>query len=288
MQARPILKSLNTSRTGTVYPPHFNPFSKVNTQLPDVSLLSPFTELTSLRMPNSALHHHTLTSTSGEYTRDVWFLPGPSEIAHPLCVFLDAEFYLQRMEGAAILSELMSRRSIPPCACLFVSNHSAEARHYDYTWNDPFAKFIAQDVVAWARNRISTIEGSENLIGGLSLSGLAAAHLALTFPDVFSAALCQSGSFWWLHERGISFPPTVGRFWISVGDGETEADVTHPPTGLYQAISQIEGVQLAADRLKASGGTIKFNTYTGGHSIEPWREELPTAMEWLMSGQATE
>lgn len=40
-----------------------------------------------------------------DYTRAIWFAAGPKETAHPLCVFLDGEYYLERVGALAILEE---------------------------------------------------------------------------------------------------------------------------------------------------------------------------------------
>ena len=121
------------------------------------------------------------------------------------------------------------------------------------------------------------------MICGLSLSGLQAAFTACRHPDVFSLALCQSGSFWWLADNEILWPATNARFWLSVGDKETATNVSHPPTGLFQGISQIAGVETAAQRLSALGGGVRCHRYAGGHAAAPWREELGPALQWLLA-----
>src|SRR5262245_18068574 len=118
--------------------------------------------------------------------------------------------------------------------CLFVSNASHNARHEDYAWNPHYGRFIAEDARAWAAQRGANISEQKNVICGLSLGGLAAAHIAMDHPKVFSRALCQSGSFWWLMDHPAPLRQTRGRFWLSVGSEETERGVSHPPTGLFQ------------------------------------------------------
>ncbi len=235
------------------------------------------------------LESHIIRSRSGEYTRDGWFLPGAAEQDHPLCVFLDAEHYLRDMNSLPVLVELMDRGLIPQVSCLFISHVSGAARHEDYLCNDRYSEFIAEDVVAWARKNHPGIQASGNVICGLSLSGLAGAYIALRYPQVFSFSLCQSGSFWWrmnyLADTFRNFGRTKTRFWMSVGNEETAVGVSHPPTGLYQDVSQIEGVETAAGTLESMGATVRYNLYTGGHAIAPWREELPVALHWLFGAE---
>jgi S-formylglutathione hydrolase FrmB len=75
---------------------------------------------------------------------------------------------------------------------------------------------------------------------------------------------------------------TSARFWLSVGAQETETGVSHPPTGLFQRVSQIEGVEAAARSFASRGGTVHYNRYPGGHAFPSWREELAPALRWLV------
>jgi predicted alpha/beta superfamily hydrolase len=61
----------------------------------------------------------------------------------------------------------------------------------------------------------------------------AAAFITLRRPAVFSNALCQSGSFWWLADHHVDLPATHARFWLSVGSEETDTQISHPPTGCF-------------------------------------------------------
>lgn len=228
---------------------------------------------------------HELTSADGEYTRDVWFISGPEDRPHRLCVFLDGEHYLRDMKVLPVMEELFATEALPAMTCVFVSHVSGEARHYDYTCNDRYSRFIAEDVVAWASGE-ANLQAKDHLICGLSLSGLASAYLAFRYPAVFSDALCQSGSFWWLADHDKALAHTTARFWMSVGDQETAAGETHPPTGLHQRVSQIEGVRSAAQCFESLGGTVRVSLYAGGHAVAPWLAELPEAMRWLVRSQA--
>jgi len=226
---------------------------------------------------------HSITSASGEFTRTLWLVPGPTDQAHPLCVFLDAEIYLGNMKALPVLEELMSSGAIPPMTCVFVSHVNMEARHANFTCHDGYTQFIAEDVVRWAKAQNAKIQESDHVICGVSLSGLASAYAVLKYPTVFSRALCQSGSFWWLKDKQVNWPRTNGKFWLSVGDKETAKDLTHAPSGLYQAITQIEGVENGVRLLESLGATVKYSLHPGVHSTTPWREELPSALTWLLN-----
>jgi enterochelin esterase family protein len=221
-------------------------------------------------------------SIAGAYQRTAWFYPAPTTEPHRLAIFLDAEHYLRDLDAAPIISGLQERGDVPPLSLVFVSQVNSRSRHVDYVCNERYADFIAREVVEWARSQCP-LQEADHLISGLSLSGLQAAFTTCRHPGVFSRALCQSGSFWWLAGKDIPFAPTTARFWLSVGDEETATHVSHPPTGLYQEISQIAGVDAAAQRLQELGGAVKSHLYAGGHAAAPWAKELEPALRWLFS-----
>jgi iron(III)-enterobactin esterase len=228
---------------------------------------------------------HEIRSTCGRYERQVWFAPSRTDGPHELAVFLDGEFYLHDIDCLPVI-----REHAPSLTCAFVSFRDAETRHTDYTCSAQYSRFIAEDLVAWAKQRDGNITGHEHLICGLSLSGLAAAYTAQQHPSAFAAALCQSGSFWLLADHEMSLPTTSARFWLSVGTQETETNVTHPPTGIVQRVSQIEGVESAARSLASRGAKVHYNLYSGGHTFVAWRDELAPALRWLAGshGELTE
>lgn len=223
------------------------------------------------------------------FTRKVWFVSGPKDIKHPLCVLLDGEFYMGEVDVLPLLEDLMSRGDIPHMSYAIVSNNGNQSRHDDYTCNDKFSSFIAEDLVSWARNQVSTVNDRGNVICGLSLSGLASAHIALTYPKVFSYSLCQSGSFWFKRNYFSSlvaeYAPVESRFWLSVGDKEVDEDVRHPPSNMHQEFSQIAGVQSALKALEESSATVNYHQYSGGHELGPWHDELGDALAWLLSSK---
>lgn len=222
----------------------------------------------------------------GGYARTVWFSAGPKESHHPLCVFLDGDHYLESVRARSLLADGIARDHIPRISFAFVSHNDAAARHEDYTCNDGYARFVAEDLLCWAKNRLSSISTEGNVVCGLSLSGLASAYIALTFPHVFSSSLCQSGSFWWSNQQFVALArehsPITPRYWLSVGEEETEKDVSHPPTDMYQGISQIAGVQSAVEGLKAGGAEVRYHLFSGGHEFGPWGDELCDALQWLV------
>ncbi|MBN9503674.1 MAG: hypothetical protein BGO01_04885 [Armatimonadetes bacterium 55-13] len=218
----------------------------------------------------------TIRDQAGGYERKAWRLTSPLPNPNHFCVFLDAEFYLDRIDVAPLLVQLQEDGTIPPVNCLFISHQDATARQHDFLCRDDYAQFVLQNAIGPEPNKV---------ICGLSLSALAACHIALSHPQVFLSALCQSPSCWWndewLTKHIPKGPATANRIWISVGDQETEAGVSHPPTGLRQEISQLDSVQRCAEALNQHGHLVNLHVFAGGHALEPWMAELPLAFRWL-------
>jgi enterochelin esterase family protein len=232
------------------------------------------------------LEDHTIVDPASGYSRTVHLLRGPANQPHRLCLFLDGELYLEKLEVLPVLRDLLDRQALPSVTFAFIDHLNMKAREQDYTGNDQFGGFIVEKVVPWLQQEIPSLQPGHHLIGGLSLSGLASAWLALQYPGHFRYCLSQSGSFWWNDEwfaKMASQPmvsqhqPLTNRFWLSVGDEETEVD--EPPE-----VSQIEGVKNARRVLETLGATVHYHEYHGGHDLKYWRAELNEALAWLLAG----
>lgn len=202
-------------------------------------------------------------------------------------IFLDGELYLERVRALEVLRDTRIADAISPYVAIFISNGGAAARHKDFVCCPTYASFIAEDVVDPLRHDFSSVR--QFVLLGLSLSGLAAAHAATRYPNVFSSVICQSPSFWWQRGHFAAELPAVERplseFWISVGDQENESGISHPPSGLLQEMTQIAGCASAVAALRAKGYPVRIRTYHGGHDPDCWREDLELALAWVFRSQ---
>jgi enterochelin esterase family protein len=219
--------------------------------------------------------------------RKVW-MSSPELIAPQRAIlFLDGELYIERVNAPQVVRRLQAAHSLPPVLCIYVSCHGAAARHADFTCNMAYADFVAHDVIAWLTHRFPDL--NQFVLAGLSLSGLAAASLAIQFPKVFRNVICQSPSFWWKQEQFRSMLPraqgTEPEFWISVGDRELDTNVIHPPTGLLQQATQVESCERTCDALRSLGYRASLRTFSGGHDPICWREDLMLALPWAWRTQ---
>lgn len=232
------------------------------------------------------LEEHVVECPDTGYSRLVRLQRGPEDQPHRLSLFLDGEHYWRDMSFIPLLDSMRDCGEIPAMTIATVGHVSALDRHLDYAGNEAYLRFIGQRLVPWLVGEVDGLKSGGHLIAGLSLSGLAAVNLAIRFPHLFRSCLSQSGSHWWEtegFEREVeSLESVEGRFWFSVGDEETEVEVRHPPTGLHQGISQIEGVERAAAVVRDGGGTVRVNQFQGGHSLVAWKDELPAAIAWLI------
>ncbi|RBP47709.1 enterochelin esterase-like enzyme [Roseimicrobium gellanilyticum] len=231
---------------------------------------------------------HLISDASGAYSRKVWLMAAPEKLpATRLGVFLDGEYYVNHMNAPGMIGSLQQGEMILPMACVFVSHVDGAARHRDLTCNPEYAAFIARDVVGWARRRLPELAKGGHLIAGPSLGGLASAFTAVQYPQVFARCLSQSGSFWWKEEwlakHLHQMPHAQSKFWLSVGDRETAFGVSHPPTGLRQEVTQIAACERFAKALATQNHRVLYRVFEGGHELSPWKDELPNALQWLLS-----
>ncbi len=117
---------------------------------------------------------HSVISNDGAYTREVWLLRSHAGSPHRLAVFLDGEHYIRGLDAVPLIHDLLEAGTIPPTTCVFVSHVDGAARHSDYLCNSAYARFITDDILSWARGQDVWLQPGGHLIGGLSLSSLAA------------------------------------------------------------------------------------------------------------------
>ncbi len=227
-----------------------------------------------------------ITSSMLPPPRKVWLqhaqTPDPSDCV----IFLDAEIYIENVKAFDILRDLQTSGRLASATCIYLSHLDAAARHFDFTCNETYSRFLATELLRAIEQNVGCHK--RYFLCGLSLSGLAAIFTALRHPKVFSGVLSQSPSAWWngewLSNSLAGIEPGPARLWISVGDGETEEDITHAPSGLYQKASQLHSVRRLARELETYRcfKRIQLAEFHGGHDTACWAAELPDALEWLM------
>lgn len=219
--------------------------------------------------------------------------------SYDLLVLLDGTAYQSMIPVPTILDNLISAKQIDPTIAVFVDNASVEGRAADMYPNRAFTEFVTTQLMSRIRSQYAvTQDPTKVLIGGFSLGGLAATHIAWRHPEIFGAVLSQSGSFWWSEsaiEAGRGEPiltegplldPRIESFELVrlIANAPRSAIRLYLEAGLY------EGDLLTANRfmrevLSAKGYDFRYKEFPGGHDPSFWRESFA---EGLLSLAARE
>jgi enterochelin esterase-like enzyme len=231
-----------------------------------------------LKITESIIHSPLLGNE-----RRVWLqVPPDDQSTAGICILLDGEYYVERMDAPAVIDELQRSPTVPPFAVAYVSHVDHATRSKESTCNNRFARFAAEELAPWVNRQCGpSAENLPTILGGLSLTGLAAAHAVLRSPDRFSGVLCQSAAFWWSDQRLVNeyqmHSPRTVRFRISCGSRETTEYVEHGPD-LIQRTSQVASNRAMRDVLRNNGCEVSYAEFPGGHDIASWRTDLPESL----------
>ncbi len=187
----------------------------------------------------------------------------------PLLVVYDGTDYLRRARIAAIVDNLIAAKRIQPLAMALIAN-GRQARFVEYACSDATLGLLTQHVLPLAKNEIPLQqEGTgKHAVLGASMGGLQAVYTALRLPQIFGAAISQSGAFtirgqdFVLHDLVQYLPRRPIRLWLDAGRLEF----------LLEANRHFKA------HLEAHGYALTYREYNGGHNYTAWRNELPTAL----------
>jgi enterochelin esterase-like enzyme len=217
--------------------------------------------------------------------RLIWVRPprDPSSAQH-VSIFLDGELYRDRVGANSVIDSLQD--DIADSWFVFVSMESVEARWLECACYQPFARFVAEELLPWLSTQHQELLRVRNrTLIGVSYSGLAAAFLAKECRGIFQRVISQSGSFWWndcwLAEQYRSSARVPTDFYLDVGAHELAENVRHREDVL-QVVSQIEGVRSFRDVLRLKGHAVRYVEFEGGHDFTAWRQALPGALQWAL------
>jgi enterochelin esterase-like enzyme len=184
--------------------------------------------------------------------------------------------------GHVILDNLIAGKKIGPVVAVFVE--SGDTRDRDLGCHQPFATFVAEELVPWVRERYRVSKDPKRAtLAGFSRGGLGAAYCAFRHPDVFGNVLALSGAFWWYPEAdedGRKKPP------VRAIDRETgwltRQFAANPPVPVrfYLEAGRFEvglggGIRTDTRRLRdvleAKGLTVIYREPVGDHDYAVWR-----------------
>jgi enterochelin esterase-like enzyme len=118
----------------------------------------------------------------------------PQAGPYDLLVMFDAELYTT-IDLPVTLDNLIAGRRIRPTVAVLIHNSAPYDRRRDLSCRDPFADFVATELVQWVRRnyRVSA-DPRRAVIGGTSMGGLMACYMGLRYSRLFGNVLSQSGS----------------------------------------------------------------------------------------------
>ena len=237
-------------------------------------------------IPRGWIHARSLHSEILDSDRPVrvYTPPGYEESRGPyrLLLVLDGTIYLSMIPTHRILDNLLSEERIAPLVTVFID---AVDREVEFACHEPFADFVARELVPWVREQFAvSSDPVDAIVAGASASGVAAAHIGLRHSDVFGNVLVQSGGFSfgpgmnffvpsrfqtfepeWLTSQFAAEEKLPLRFYLDVGlleDG-------HPtPTNFLPATRRLREV------LDHKGYEVHYQEFNGDHDFVNWRGTL--------------
>jgi enterochelin esterase-like enzyme len=166
-----------------------------------------------------------------------------------------------------------------------VNYPTQNARDRELLGNQDFADAVRMELIPWVRKQyhVST-DPAQNVIGGLSAGGLAAAYIGLRHSDTFGKVLVQSGAFWWAPTRDQE-PNWLARQYLSSPRKRLKFFME---AGLFENDIRGGGGQILEmsrhlrDVLLAKGYGVTYQEFPGGHDYLSWRESLADGLIALL------
>ena len=203
-----------------------------------------------------------------------------------ILIVFDGQAYHELIPLPAILDNLITQAQIPPTVAIGIPNPSHEIRQRDLHCYDPFADFIAKELIPWARKNYNISSDPRHaVVAGSSAGGLTAAFCAFRYPKVFGNVLSQSGSFWYAPGQSDSLPDYLQeRGWLTRQFVSTRRLPLHfyIETGRFESQAQVLDHHRIRDVLEAKGYPVVYREYNGGHDYFNWRGTLEDAVIGLL------
>src|SRR5256885_2910958 len=90
--------------------------------------------------------------------RKIWVQPALAGQVADCLIFLDAEFYIERVQAPTIVADLQKVGTLPPVTSIYLSHVDIMTRASDFTCNHVFASFVATDLCGWIEQTVGHFE----------------------------------------------------------------------------------------------------------------------------------
>lgn len=253
-------------------------------------------------LPAGQLQRHVVHSNILGNAREVWLYrpPGwraqaPAREQNLLLVF-DAHAYTRAVPTPRILRNLQADGLLARTAAIIVANPDGAARARELPPNPEFARFLAQELMPWAQSQGVAADPAHTVVAGSSYGGLAAAYVALKYPQWWGNVLSLSGSFWWgeaeRSDRGSERPQAhaepnwMARLYASTPRQDLQF---YLEAGVFEGGPDGAGIlqtnRHLRDVLVARGYQVHYAESASGHDYVQWRGGLACGLIALLGPQ---
>jgi enterochelin esterase family protein len=231
----------------------------------------------------------TLHMTGRDTAQTAWVYTPPGYDTLPgrlplLVLFDGGAYFSQTFVGTPrILDNLIADRLIVPVIALFLPQELGPSARQAAMGNNPaYVRFVAEEAIPWVQRQYRAERDPRRVvIGGSSLGGLAASHVALRHSHVVGNVLSQSGAYqWhsmedstaeWLTRQYASSPALPIRFYMDAGIFELGVSPFH-------GVSLLESNRRFRDVLRGKGYALTYREVPGGHEYASWRGTFAEAL----------
>lgn len=195
----------------------------------------------------------------------------PTRCDIPLLIMFDGDVWVSTQNLPQTLDNLILDGEIPPVIAVLLDCGDRKRRWDELNEQGDGIDYLALELMPWLRKHYPVGSRAQNVVvAGQSLGGLSALLATVRYPDVFGAAISQSGALW--RDQAvlevIDHPPLSARIVIQVGRQEW---VTFPPT------------RFLAEYLEDVGVDVTLTEYNGGHDYAWWRGAIADGLRSVFS-----
>jgi len=228
-------------------------------------------------------------------TVSVYTSAGKDATASNLLVVFDGGAYgavpdPEAVPTQTILDNLIAADQIGPTVAVLI--WSMGKRNRDLTGSQPFADFIADEVIPWARAHYRILPGPRSVVvAGSSMGGFAATYCAFTHPEAIGNVLSQSGSYWvsktWQTPAADYshrlYPRETGVLIEEFRRSRRLPIRFYLEVGIYDLGAAMLGTNRELRRvLELKGYDVDYREFAGGHNYATWRRTLADGLISLL------
>ena len=189
--------------------------------------------------------------------RRVWRYVPPAA-PEALLLLFDGHEYTTLAPIQNVLDNLLAEGLIPPTAAVLPDAPETEGRFRDLGMNRAFLDWCCETLLPWSG---LVAPRDRTIVAGSSMGGLASLYFARERPDLFGAAIAQSGGF---PDMPVVIPAGLPvRFALDVGVLEDDL---------------IDSVRELRDDLLDKGYEPGYLEFPGGHDFFWWRETVAAGL----------